>query len=202
MTEKIEIETKPFDLFKFLSDPVMMGSGFAILAGTLLKAAKDPEKQKRLESLISTLADAAQKLTPMLPYIVGAWFGYGFGMPGTPRENQTVGTRLGGAGLGVLGVELVKSPNLAAGAAGVGVLASISSVEVIPFLDQMIGELGEWWNEIQHPTTVVTVDGRKFNKEDTVLPTLDDKGKMVCPVGFELAEIGFLHHRCVPFTSE
>lgn len=130
-----QMQKKPFDLLGLLLDPRMMNVYLMGLLIVAAKTAKSPEAQKRLESFIRTMADAVGKAGPFIPYAVAGGFGYTAGIPGIPQKNLTVNQRVTGAGIATVALELGKSGNLAAGAAGLGYLATIGVISMAPYLD-------------------------------------------------------------------
>lgn len=127
------------NLVNFLLSPQMQAAyTLAGLTG-LIKILRDPKAQARMEQFVVKMKPLIDRLPDLLPMLVAAYGGY----RAFKYLNQPP---LVGAMTGILGLKLASSMNLAAGAAGVGLLASIGLCDLLPYMPfESWGEFIDAW---------------------------------------------------------
>ena len=189
--------SEKFTLLDKIFAPEMVNAYTLMGLGIITKAAKDPEAQARLESLIKTFADAAEKILPQMPYLVAAYFGWDTGILGVSQEDQNNTTRAAGAGTAVIALKLAESSNLAAGAAGIGYLASLGIIKAMPFFENLMDDAKKAWDELWNKDTI-TLGGKTYPREQ-VVPATNVNGVLTCPIGYKLESNAYFKV-CVPDT--
>ena len=175
--------TEKNNVIDFLLDPELVNSYFLVGLGILTKAAKDPEAQKRLESLIKTFSDVAEQVLPNLPYIAAAYFGYELGVLGIDSDKQDTKSRVAGAGTMVMALKLAEAGNVVGAAMGAGYIALTGLFKAFPWI---LDEVWSGWNEFMDKETV-TIDGKTYPFESAFpAPWVD--GVRKCPTGYTMVQ--------------